>query len=69
MRVPSLYVGSRDDGYTTFCRDTRQFHRATPAKVNQMLLVPGVDLLSDANGRRVRAAIFAFLDANARSTG
>jgi hypothetical protein len=34
-----------------------------------MLLVPGgdhgVQLLSDANGSRVRAAIFAFLRANA----
>jgi hypothetical protein len=35
-----------------------------------MLLVPGgdhgVDLLSDDNGPRVRAAILAFLEANAR---
>jgi hypothetical protein len=50
-------------------RDTRQLHRATPAKVNRMLLVPGgnhgVQLLSDATGSRVRAAIFAFLRANA----
>jgi dienelactone hydrolase len=39
------------------------------AGVNRMLLVPGgdhgVQLLSDANGSRVRAAIFAFLRANA----
>jgi hypothetical protein len=54
IRLPSPYVGSRDDGYTTFGRDTRQFHQVTPAKVNRMLLVPGgdhgVDLLSDENG-------------------
>jgi pimeloyl-ACP methyl ester carboxylesterase len=70
IRLPSLYVGSRDDGYTFFGRDTRQFHRVTPAKVNRMLLVPGgdhgVDLLSDENGPRVRATILAFLQANAR---
>jgi hypothetical protein len=66
IRRPSLYVGSRDDGYTTFGRDTRQFHQVTPAKVNRMLLVPGVDLLSDENGPRVRRTIVAFLEANAR---
>ena len=68
VRVASLYIGSRDDGYTTFGRETRQLHRVTPARVNRMLLVPGddhgVDLLSDANGPRVRAAIIDFLDAN-----
>jgi dienelactone hydrolase len=68
VRVASLYVGSRDDGYTTFGRDTRQFHRVTPAKVNRMLIVPGgdhgVDLLSDENGPRVRKTILAFLTAN-----
>jgi dienelactone hydrolase len=70
VRTPSLYVGSRDDGYTFFGRDTRQLHAATPAKVNRMLLVGGgdhgVDLLSDDNGPRVRATILAFLEANAR---
>jgi dienelactone hydrolase len=70
IHLPSLYVGSRDDGYTTFGRDTRQFHEVTPAKVNRMLLVPGgdhgVDLLSDENGPHVRKTILAFLEANAR---
>jgi pimeloyl-ACP methyl ester carboxylesterase len=70
IRLPSLYVGSRDDGYTIFGRDTRQFHQVTPAKVNRMLLVPGgdhgVDLLSDENGPRVRKTILAFLEANDR---
>lgn len=70
IRTPSLYVGSRDDGYTTFGRDTRQFHSATPAKVDRILLVPGpdhgVDLLSDENGPRVRSTILAFVQANAR---
>jgi dienelactone hydrolase len=66
VRVPSLSLGSREDGYTTFGRDTRQFHGVTPAKVSQMLLVPGddhgIDLLPDP---RVRAAIIEFLNANA----
>jgi dienelactone hydrolase len=69
IRLPSLYIGSREDGYTTFGRETRDFHRVTPARVNRMLLVPGgdhgVDLLSDRNGPRVRAAIVAFLAATA----
>jgi dienelactone hydrolase len=68
IRVPSFYIGSREDGYTTFGRETRDFHRVTPARVNKMLLVPGgdhgVDLLSDSNGPRVRGAIVAFLAAN-----
>jgi dienelactone hydrolase len=66
VRVPSLYVGSREDGYTTFGRETRQFHHVTPAKVNHLLLVPGgkhgVDLLPDPH---VRATIVEFLNANA----
>jgi dienelactone hydrolase len=70
IHVPSFYIGSRQDGYTTFGRETRDFHRVTPARVNKMLLVPGgdhgVDLLSDRYGPRVRAAIEAFLTANAR---
>jgi dienelactone hydrolase len=68
VRVPSLYVGSREDGYTNFGRETRELHGVTPAKVNQLLLVPGddhgTDLLADASGPKVRAAIVAFLDAN-----
>jgi dienelactone hydrolase len=70
IRVPSLYIGSRGDGYTSFGSETRDFHRVTPARVNRMLLVPGgdhgVDLLSDSHGARVRAAIVAFVAANTR---
>jgi dienelactone hydrolase len=68
VRVPSFYVGSREDGFTTFGQETRDFHRVTPARVNKMLLVSGgdhgVDLLSDSHGPRVRAAIVAFLTAH-----
>ena len=69
VHVPSLYVGSREDGYTSFGQETRQLHRVTPAKVNRLLLVPGgahgTDLLTDQRGGEVRAAITAFVRDNA----
>jgi hypothetical protein len=41
-------------------------HEATPAEVNEILLVPGsghgVDLVEGKAGRRVRPAIIAFLE-------
>ena len=40
-RLPSLYVGSREDGYTSFGKETIQLHDATPAKINKLLLVSG----------------------------
>jgi dienelactone hydrolase len=50
IRIPSLTIGSRNDGWTTFGADTRAIHRAIPARVNVMRLVAGdahgVDLLS-----------------------
>jgi dienelactone hydrolase len=67
IHVPSLYVGSEEDVFTELGRDTRDFHRVTPAEVNEILLVPGrdhgVNLLSGAHGPRVRDAIFDFLTA------
>jgi hypothetical protein len=63
-RLPNLYVGSREDGYTSFGKETIQLHDATPAKINELLLVPGddhgVDLLAGSNGQRVRSAIMRF---------
>lgn len=65
VELPILYVGSREDGYTTFGKETVQLHDATPARVNELLLVPGadhgVDLLAGRNGERVRGAILQFL--------
>jgi hypothetical protein len=65
VRLPSLYVGSRKDGYTSFGKETIQLHGATPAEINEMLLVPGGDhgvgLLSGNAGKSVRPAILAFL--------
>jgi pimeloyl-ACP methyl ester carboxylesterase len=61
IRIPALTIGSRNDGWTTFGADTRAIHRAIPAPVNTMLLVPGaahgVDLLSPP----MTAAIVRFL--------
>jgi pimeloyl-ACP methyl ester carboxylesterase len=66
VRVPSLYVSSRDDGFTNFGRDTRQLYRATPAKTDKLLIVPGgdhgTDLLPSA---QLRHAIDAFVHAHA----
>jgi hypothetical protein len=63
-RLPSLYVGSREDGYTSFGMETIQLHDATPAKINELLLVPGadhgVDLLAGKNAQRVRSTILRF---------
>jgi pimeloyl-ACP methyl ester carboxylesterase len=61
IRIPALTIGSRNDGWTTFGADTRAIHRAIPAPVSTMLLVPGaahgVDLLSPP----MTAAIVRFL--------
>jgi pimeloyl-ACP methyl ester carboxylesterase len=63
--LPSFYISSRGDGYTLFGKETKQLHAATPAQVNEILLVGGsghgVDLVKGAEGRRVRPAILAFL--------
>jgi pimeloyl-ACP methyl ester carboxylesterase len=65
VELPSLYVSSRGDGYTMFGKETAQLHDATPAEVNEILLVPGsghgVDLVEGKAGQRVRPAIIAFL--------
>jgi dienelactone hydrolase len=67
VRLPSLYVGSREDGYTSFGKETIQLHDATPASTNELLLVPGddhgVDLLAGRNGGRVRSAVLRFASA------
>jgi pimeloyl-ACP methyl ester carboxylesterase len=65
VELPILYAGSRQDGYTTFGKETVQLHEATPAKLNEMLLVPGadhgVDLLAGPGSERVRSAISDFV--------
>jgi pimeloyl-ACP methyl ester carboxylesterase len=63
VRVPVLTVGSREDPYTSFGKDTAAWHRTIPH--DRMLLLSGgdhgVELLSDSHGPRVRAAILRFL--------
>jgi dienelactone hydrolase len=65
VELPSFYLSSRREGYTLFGKDTAQLHAATPAKVNEILIVPGsghgVDLLQGTEGRRARPAIIDFL--------
>jgi dienelactone hydrolase len=65
VELPILYAGSRGDGYTLFGKETAELHEATPAQINELLLVPGsdhgVDLLSGRQGDRVRAAILSFV--------
>jgi pimeloyl-ACP methyl ester carboxylesterase len=69
LRLPVLYVSARDDGVTNFAKDTRQLHRATMSRVNELLLVGGADhaseLVTGEHGRQVLAAIGAFLRAHA----
>jgi dienelactone hydrolase len=65
LRVPTLHVGSREDGSTYFARDTRRLHAATGSDVKERILVPGgehgVDILAAEGGDDVKAQIHAFL--------
>lgn len=65
VQAPILYAGSRHDGYTTFGKKTLQLHEATPARINEILLVPGADhggdLLAGPGSERMRAAISDFV--------
>jgi pimeloyl-ACP methyl ester carboxylesterase len=69
LRVPTLYVSSRDDPVTNFAKDTRQLHSATSARVNELLLVDGDDhaseLFSGKQRRQVLSATLRFLRAYA----
>jgi fermentation-respiration switch protein FrsA (DUF1100 family) len=69
LRLPTLYVSSRDDPVTTFAKETRELHRATPAHVNELLLVDGdehaSELLAGHHRRQVLAAIVRFLRTHA----
>jgi pimeloyl-ACP methyl ester carboxylesterase len=63
VRVPVLTIGSREDAYTSFGKDTAAWHRTIPH--DKLVLLSGgdhgVELFSDRHGPRVRAAILAFL--------
>ena len=65
VQIPSLYVGSTDDGYTTFGVDTRSLYRATPAHRKRIVVVRGdahgVDLLSGVDGARIGRLLSGFI--------
>jgi hypothetical protein len=65
VHIPSLYVGTTDDGWTTFGADTRALHRATPARVDQMVLLPGsehgVDILGGPHGATAQRLVMRFI--------
>jgi pimeloyl-ACP methyl ester carboxylesterase len=63
IRVPVLSVGSRQDPYTSFGKDTRAWDRTIPDDKALMLSGSGhgVEFLSGPHGPRVRAAVMAFL--------
>jgi pimeloyl-ACP methyl ester carboxylesterase len=58
VRVPALYVGSREDVYTDGARQARQLHAAMGGR---LVLLPGgahgVDLLDDPVRARVQAFV------------
>jgi pimeloyl-ACP methyl ester carboxylesterase len=62
-RLPTLVIGARADPFVEGF--TPALRRALGSREKQALILPGLDhgtdLLSSENGRRVRAAIFAFL--------
>jgi pimeloyl-ACP methyl ester carboxylesterase len=65
LRLPALYVGTREDGYTTFAAETRRLYRATTAPGRKLLLLPGAAhgtaILAGDQGQRVIDAITAFI--------
>lgn len=68
-RIATLVLGARQDPYVEGF--TPVLHRALGSRDKRALILPGLDhgtaLLTDANGPRVRAAIFAFVSEVGRS--
>jgi hypothetical protein len=65
LRSPALYVGTTEDGYTTFGAETRTLFRATRARGSRLLLVPGSEhgtgILKSPNAQRVIRAVATFV--------
>jgi dienelactone hydrolase len=65
LRAPVLFVSARQDPWTAEARDTREQYAVAGSKHKRLLLEPGdahgVDLLAGARGRRLTAAVLAFL--------
>jgi hypothetical protein len=52
LHTRALYVGTTEDGYTTFAAETRQLYRATRASGKQLLLLSGSEHGTDRHPRR-----------------
>jgi pimeloyl-ACP methyl ester carboxylesterase len=65
LRAPALYVGTTNDGYTTFGAETRSLYRATRAPGKRLLLISGsehgTDILAGRDAQRVIATITRFV--------
>ena len=65
LHTRALYVGTREDGYTTFAAETRQLYRATRASGKQLLLLSGsehgTDILAGGQAARVISAVTRFV--------
>jgi hypothetical protein len=65
LRAPALYVGTTNDGYTTFGAETRSLYRATHAPGKRLLLLSGsehgTDILAGGDAQRVIATITRFV--------
>ena len=69
LHAPALYVGTTNDGYTTFGAETRSLYRATRAGGKRLLLLSGsehgTDILAGADAQRVIATITRFVQRTA----
>ena len=65
LRTRALYVGTAEDGYTTFAAETRRLYRATSAPGKKLLVLPGsahgTGILEGARAKRVIGTITAFI--------
>jgi pimeloyl-ACP methyl ester carboxylesterase len=65
LRAPALYVGTTNDGYTTFGAETRSLYRSTRAGGKKLMLLSGsehgTDILAGADAQRVIATITRFV--------
>jgi Putative esterase len=70
LRIRALYVGTAEDGYTTFAAETRSLYRATSARGKELLLLPGsahgTDILESDAAPRVISRIATFIRGSGR---
>ena len=65
LPMRAFYVGTAEDGYTTFAAETRTLYRATSAHGTKLLLLPGsahgTDILESDHARRAIGRIASFI--------